>query len=85
MAKKRKHIDVEDYGVYEEGMTDGEIRDYISDRCDGKNVQKWVDKFLDAAGPGNTMLLKDGIPLMYRYDVLRFANQVFSGKRTYFD
>ena len=33
----------------------------------------------------NTGVIVDGYALMYREDVARFADQLFLGKKTYFD
>jgi len=83
--------DLQSYGTFRMGLTTEEIKDYLRARGDTLNVKRLYAKFCDIAGC-NTMggficeKCGDSKGLMYRYDVLRFADVLF-GKTdsTYFD
>ena len=75
-----------DYGVYRMGLTGDEIKDYIRVRANNLNINYLWDKFCSIAGCNTGSMSPDGQFLMYRWDVLRFADVLF-GKTdyTYFD
>ena len=93
-------INIDDFGIYKDVMTRNEIETYLIVRFNEKssktqesiylNRKKLIHKFVKIAG-ANTQIgvtcsyCKKLIRLMYRYDVERFANQLFNGTLTYFD
>jgi hypothetical protein len=78
--------DLENYGIYRLGLTGCEIYDYLQVRCHQSKIpfKGIVNKFYRIAGC-NTCAVIDGKTLMYRHDVLRFAEKLFNGTNTYFD
>jgi hypothetical protein len=82
-----EELDLSTYGLYRLGLTDKEVENYIKARCmlpQYKKFKNTIKKFWERAGV-NTMVIVDGKILMYRHDVLRYADKLFLGKETYFD
>ncbi|HUS50123.1 MAG TPA: hypothetical protein VMZ91_08150 [Candidatus Paceibacterota bacterium] len=91
-------ININHYGEYRLGLTNNEIRGYLTDRYNellswrGKPIKKinkatW-DGFWKIAGVNTMAVVQKGnkkITLMYRHDVKRFSDVLFEGKKTYFD
>jgi len=91
MKQNKEEIDIYQFGIYRMGLTDSEIKEYLSLRQGKKKIKDVWKKFCFTAGV-NTMAMitcefcKKNFCLMYRHDVLRFANVVFGvTKGTYFD
>jgi len=87
-------IDIEDFGVYKEGMTREEIKNYLKEYYHSVTQKisfKLIDKKFDKIAGVNTCAsikcpcCKKQIILMYRHDVKRFADKLFLGRETYFD
>lgn len=88
-------LKLENYGAYRHGLTDKEIDKYLRVRSRETKYSKYSagqlrNKFNKIAGI-NTMAVvicekcKKELVLMYRHDVLRFADQMFLGVPTYWD
>ena len=79
--------EIEEFGHYRLGLTNDEITDYLRIRSKKKDLAltKLHDKFANVAGCNTCAIGPEGQMLMYRWDVLRFANEVLEGKGTYFD
>ena len=92
-----KHIlDIKNYGIFCNGLTNKEVDKYLRTRAKKTKYSKYSTeqlrkRFWKIAGPGNTMAVvecpecDEQIVLMYRHDVLRFADQMFLGIPTYWD
>lgn len=74
------------YGVYRLGLTREEIKNYIRARANKMDVDDLLEKFNEIAGCNTMAGTPDGKCLMYRHDVIRYADVLF-GKTdyTYFD
>ena len=84
-------FNLQTYGQFRAGLTTDEVKDYLRARGDTLNVKRLYNKFCDIAGR-NTMgcftceKCGDMRGLLYRHDVLRFADVLFGKtKGTYFD
>lgn len=77
-------IDLDEFGKYRIGLTTEEIKTYLKSRSRSGRLGILYKKFCKISGI-NTMAIEDGKVLMYRSDVLRFANQLFCGIPTYWD
>ena len=77
--------DLQDLGHYKAGLTNEEIEDYIKERNKGKMTKTIMKKFQKIAGINTVGVGPEGQSLMYRWDVKRFADQMFDGKPTYWD
>jgi hypothetical protein len=95
-------IDIEDYGIFKSGLTSEEIKEYLNARWNWRIAQGYkkpefksfnalYKKFYDIAGVNTCQVVKcpncnESLTLMYRHDILRFANVLFGvTKDTYFD
>ena len=86
-------IDIEQFGIYLSGLTNEKIDQYIKERSGhtNKRILKLLRGRFNKIAGINTMgvietpCCKKSIVLMYRHDVKRFADQLFEGKRTYWD
>ena len=82
--KEFEKIDLENYGQFRIGLTDNEIKEYLKNRANTTCLGNLYKKFCNIAGVNamgvehcpccNRMYV-----LMYRWDVERFANQLFGG------
>jgi len=82
----KKTIDIYNFGIYTDGLTHKEIKQYLKLRSGKKRLGNLYTKFTKIAGV-NTCVMNDiGEILMYRHDVERFADVLFGvTKTTYFD
>ena len=78
-------LDLNSYGTYRQGLTGDEIKDYLRVRANTLKIERLYKKFSDISGCNTGCATPDGKFLMYRWDVLRFANKLFNGKETWFD
>jgi len=88
-------VDIDNYGAYRLGLTKEEIVDYLhmrelqKGRYKGllklEKINKLVERFNDIAGCNTCAVGPQGQILHYRWDVLRFSNQLFDGTETHFD
>ena len=85
--------DIHNFGIFNDGLTDSEIKEYLKKQAKGTkfakmSISKLYKEFCKIAGV-NTMSLviydKHQIVLMYRHDVKRFADKLLLGIPTYFD
>jgi hypothetical protein len=86
---------IDDYGVYAEGMTREEIKEYLRDYSitQGsikRNMSELYAKFNKIAGVNTCTSIKcpcckKQVILIYRHDIKRFADKLFLDKETYFD
>lgn len=91
---------IERWGVYSNGMTREEIMSYLvarynedcvkSQKSKYINQEKLFNKFAKIAGVNTQTCIvcpccNKQVSLMYRWDVERFANQLFNGTLTYWD
>lgn len=91
----RKNVDdeydLESYGQFRIGLTSNEIKNYLRARSNTLNVERLVKKFNKIAGCNTQGIFQCELcdcsqGLMYRWDVLRFADVLFGKtKGTYFD
>lgn len=87
---KDKSLDVYNYGKYRVGLTGKEIEDYLRVRANTMNIKRISKQFCKIAGRntgGVVICEKCGHKesLMYHHDLLRFSDELFLGKKTYFD
>jgi len=78
---------INNYGVYRAGLTGEEVIIYLTVRAYQNNIKfndKLMKKYYDIAG-ANTCAVVDSKVLHYRWDVQRFASQLFNGTATHFD
>lgn len=80
-----KHIDINTFGNYRIGLSDAEIKKYLSIRANTKKTLELFKRFDKAAGCNTAGVGPEGQSLMYREDVKRFADLILLGKATYFD
>lgn len=78
------------YGKYRNGLTSEEIDDYLRMRANTVSIKKIRKKFYKIAGVNtvSSCICKECGHmeiLLYRHDVLRFADQLFLGTKTYWD
>jgi hypothetical protein len=95
IKSKFKYIDNEpdiySFGLFRQGLTGQEIKEYIQARANKLNVSKLIKNFYEIAGRNTVGVYtcyscKKQTYLMYHEDVLRFANVLFGkNKYTYFD
>lgn len=84
-------FDVMSYGQFTGGLTSEEIKDYLRARSGKLKVERLYKKFAEIAGCNTCAVFTCPYcichtVLMYRHDVLRFANVLFGKtKSTYFD
>ena len=85
-------IDIDEFGDYRVGLTNKEVDEYLLSRYNYKNGRqhkkcpaKIKTLFAKIAGINTMTVSPQGETLMYRYDVLRFADVLFDCKKTYFD
>lgn len=86
---RKPKIDLDSYGVFNRGLTQEEIDDYLRVRANTMNISTVRKKFNEIAGC-NTMAFEKingkEFVLMYRHDVERFADVLFGlTKSTYLD
>lgn len=89
-TKVVEKINLEEYGVYIHGLTDGEIKTYLKRRAGTTRLGLLYKQFCKVAGVNTTAFLVTEccgkhVSLMYRHDVRRFADLMFDGTPTYFD
>jgi hypothetical protein len=77
--------DIEQFGEYREGLTGAEIKEYLHKRAPRRKIAKLIKQFSNIAGINTGAVTSTGQSLMYRHDVLRFADKVLLNKDTYFD
>ena len=88
---KEGEIDLVHYGRYRMGLTIEEIKDYLRARSGKLKVEGLYKKFCKIAGCNTCSMhvcedCKRELVLLYRHDVLRFADVLFGKtKDTYFD
>jgi len=84
-----KKVDIEEFGIYRQGLTGAEIQEYLKKRAGVKEIGNLYKQFGKIAGANTGMVVLDEfenrIYLMYRHDVERFAGVLFENKETYFD
>lgn len=96
-----ENIDIYQYGKYQMGLTDNEIKEYLKKEYNHKAEVMGVEKrrkctkvmwnrFCQIAGVNTGIVVicehcKKSTYLMYRHDVKRFADKMFLGTPTYFD
>ena len=79
-------VNIMRFGAYRMGLTNEEIKEYLSRRANTKAIAKLVEKFNRIAGCNTCTVGPQGQHLMYRHDILRFADVLFGVTRgTYFD
>ena len=88
--KLEKEQSIEEYGIFKHGMTVQEVNEYLKERNKKYKIRNVYNKFGKIAGVNTGALVicpecGKQISLMYRHDVLRFADKLFLGKETYFD
>ena len=79
--------EIEQFGHYRMGLAANEIDDYLRIRSEksGAALKKLRRAFNKVAGCNTCAVGPGDIVLMYRWDVVRFANVVLLGASTYFD
>lgn len=97
MTKKKndnemKPIDIQCFGDYRIGLTREETEQYVIHRSilkggvwRKKKKNTITKQFWELMGVGTCGVGPQGQCLIYRHDVLRFANQMFDGIETYWD
>jgi hypothetical protein len=88
-----KYINIETIGKYDEGLTEEEIKEYLitlyekiyKRKCQKSKIRALLKRFNKIAGINTMTLSPDGEPLMFRWDVERFAGVLFFNKETYWD
>ena len=76
------------YGVFEAGLTDAEIDDYLRVRTNTMNIDSVYRKlYKELSGSTCPCVNVNGqeLVLIYRHDVLRFVDKILDNVPTYFD
>lgn len=88
--EKTERPNIRAYGIFNHGMTEEEIKEYLMVRANTLNIKKLYKKFNELCMGGTATLSRcpicnKEICLTYRCDVERFADKLLLGIPTYFD
>ena len=81
-------LQLDHYGIFNAGLIESEIDDYLRMRANSLNIAQVKKRFNnELRGSTCQCVILDGKEyiLVYRHDVQRFADAIFNGKKTYFD
>lgn len=89
-CKNCQDIDIYKYGEFTAGLTPTEVKDYLSMRTNKHCTEAFYKKFNKIAGCNTCGVhicesCHTSVSLMYRSDVLRFADQMLYGTPTFWD
>jgi len=92
LERKVELPDLETFGAYRLGLTNNEIKEYltlcyniVTKKKRKECPEKVIKQFNDIAGSNTVAVGPNGESLLYRTDVERFSRKLFLGEETYFD
>lgn len=80
--------DVYSFGVFKDGLTTEEVKDYLRVKKGTWNVESLYKKYFQESRGDTSMFVQVNgafVNLIYRWDVERHTQAILTGTKTYFD